>query len=266
MDLKILFVGDIYGAAGRTMLHTYIPTLQKEYGIDVTIVNAENTTNGRGLNTKHYQELSKLPIDMMTMGNHTFGQDEIFDYLPTAPNIIRPYNGHPQWPGTGYKVIEKDGVRIAIVNLLGSVNIVSSVNPFQTFDEVYEKIKNQVDLIFVDFHAEITSEKIAFGYYVDGRAQVCVGTHTHVPTADERILDEGCAYITDVGMTGPYDGVIGVKKDIIIQRFLKNYPKRFEVAKGASQLNAVVITLRKNQQGYKAVAIERVQKIDKNGK
>ena len=241
--MKVLFVGDIYGSSGREILKNNLVHMQQEHEIDVTIVNAENTTNGRGLNFKHYQELSKLPIDMLTMGNHTFGQNEIFDYLADANNIIRPLNGHPEWPGSGYKIIEKSGKKIAIINLLGSAGITSAQNPFIAFDILYKQIKDSCDLIFVDFHAEMTSEKIAFGYYVANRTQVCVGTHTHVQTADERILEGNSAYITDVGMTGPLEGVIGVKKEIIIQRFLKDYPARFEIAKGRKQLNGVVVEI-----------------------
>jgi len=251
--LKILFVGDVYGSAGRDMLAAHLINLQKEHEIDVTIVNAENTTNGRGLNAKHYEALSRLPIDMMTMGNHTFGQAEIFDYLQDAPNLIRPLNGHPNWPGTGYKIIEKLGKRLAIINLLGSVGITSAENPLISFDRIYEQIKNEVDLIIVDFHAEATSEKIAFGYYVADRAVLCAGTHTHVQTADERILDERCAYISDVGMSGPLDGVIGVDKDIVIQRFLKDYPARFTMAKGAKQLNAIVVDVAEEEQKAKSI-------------
>jgi hypothetical protein len=254
--LKILFVGDVYGSAGRDMLADHLVNLQREHEIDVTIVNAENTTNGRGLNTKHYDMLSRLPIDMMTMGNHTFGQAEIFDYLQDATNLIRPLNGHPNWPGTGYKIIERLDKRIAIINLLGSVGITSAENPFIAFDRLYEQIKNEADLIIVDFHAEATSEKVAFGYYVADRAVLCAGTHTHVQTADERILDNRCAYISDVGMTGPLDGVIGVDRDIVIQRFLKDYPARFTMAKGAKQLNAIVVDICPNE--HKAVDIRRV--------
>jgi len=238
------------------MLKQHLNQLQKDEAIDLTIVNAENTTNGRGLNQKHYDMLSSLPIDMMTMGNHTFGQAEIFDYLPDATNIIRPLNGHPDWPGAGYRIIDKKGKRIAIVNLLGSVHIVSSENPFVVFDRLYEQIKDDVDLIVVDFHAEATSEKIAFGYYVAERAVMCVGTHTHVQTADERILDGHCAYITDVGMSGPLDGVIGVERETIIRRFLKDYPGRFTPAKGAKQLSGVVVEISDTE--HKAIDIKRI--------
>jgi len=250
----------VYGSAGREMLQQHLARLIEQEQIDVTIVNAENTTNGRGLNTKHYRMLSQLPIDMMTMGNHTFGQAEIFDYLPMAQNIIRPLNGHPNWPGTGYQIIEKKGRRIAIVNLLGSVAITSAENPFIAFDRLYDEIKTKSDLIVVDFHAEATSEKIAFGYYVAERSVMCVGTHTHVQTADERILHNQCGYITDVGMTGPLDGVIGVERDIVIQRFLKDYPGRFMMAKGAKQLNAVVVEIAEREN--KAIDIRRLHVVE----
>ncbi|GBU11261.1 hypothetical protein AwErysi_08770 [Erysipelotrichaceae bacterium] len=241
--MKILFVGDVYAQPGRDILQQKLRLLQREFAIDFTVVNCENATNGRGLSLKHYKELNALSIDAMTMGNHVFAQAEIFDFIEEKENLIRPENGHPSWPGYGYRFFEKNNKRIVVINLLGSAGVTSSVNPFLAFDEIFEKIKETADIIIVDFHAEMTSEKIAFGYHVTGRAHVVIGTHTHVQTADARILDMQTAYITDCGMTGPLEGVIGVKKEIIIQRFLKNYPARFEVAKGKKQLNAVVITL-----------------------
>ncbi|MGL5042656.1 MAG: TIGR00282 family metallophosphoesterase [Culicoidibacterales bacterium] len=241
--MKILFVGDIYANPGREILKRKLKLIQKQNEIDFTIVNGENATNGRGLSLAHYKEMMQLPIDVITMGNHIFGQSEIFDFLDEKEPLIRPENGHPNWPGKGYFIYEHNNKKIAVINLLGSAGVVSSVNPFLSFDQIYEKIKAEADIIFVDFHAEMTSEKIAFGYHATGRAQVVIGTHTHVQTADARILEGQTAYLTDVGMTGPLEGVIGVKKEIIIQRFLKNYPSRFEVAKGKTQLNAVIITI-----------------------
>lgn len=254
--MKILFVGDIYGAPGRTILKNNIKKLKLKYGIDFTIINAENTTHGRGLSLKHFAELSQLGVDAMTMGNHTFGQSEIFDYIGKKDSLLRPANGHPDWPGEGVKFFEVKEKKIAVINLLGSAGVTSHVNPFYLFDEIYKEIKDDVDIIFVDFHAEMTSEKIAFGFHVAGRATVMVGTHTHVPTADERIIDNHTAYITDVGMTGPRDGVIGVQKEIIIQRFLKDYPARFQVASGVKQLNAVVVEI--DDVTNKARNIERI--------
>ncbi len=241
--MKILFIGDVYAQPGRDILKKKVSALQREYDIDFTIVNCENATNGRGLSFSNYKEISALPINAITMGNHLFGQSEIFDFLNEKENLIRPANGHPDWPGKGCRFFSFNDKTIAVINLLGSAGVQSTVNPFLSFDLLYEEIKDQADIIFVDFHAEMTSEKIAFGYYATGRAQVVVGTHTHVQTADARILENKTAYITDVGMTGPLEGVIGVKKEIIIQRFVKNYPARFEVAKGKKQLNAVVVTI-----------------------
>ena len=241
--MKILFVGDIYGEPGRDILKKELKQLQQQHAIDFTIVNAENTTHGRGLSFKHYNELDRLGIDAMTMGNHTFGNSEIFDYIHKKPNILRPDNGHPDWPGSGVKYFESAGKKICVINLLGGVGVTSAINPFIKFDAIYADLAKDTDIVFVDFHAEMTSEKIAFGYHTAGRATVVVGTHTHVQTADERILENKTAYITDVGMTGPLEGVIGVKKEIIIQRFLKDYPARFQVARGKKQLNAVVVTI-----------------------
>lgn len=254
--MKILFIGDIYAAPGREILKHQIKELKQTYVPDLIVVNAENTTNGRGLSFKHYKELMGLGIDVLTMGNHVFGKDEIFDFISETPNLVRPLNGHPNWPGNGYHIININNKRVAILNLLGTNVGFSAVNPFVAFDEFYQQHEQEFDVLFVDFHAEFTSEKIAFGYHVSNRAQVCVGTHTHVPTADNRILEQYTAYISDVGMTGPLDGVIGVKREIILKRMIKGYTERFEVAAGRKQLNAVSITI--DDTTNKALAIERI--------
>lgn len=254
--MKLLFIGDIYGELGRDILKQQLPKLKRQGHFDFVVANAENTTHGRGLNKKHYHELQKLGIDALTMGNHVFAQSEIFDFIDQAQDIIRPANGHPNWPGSGIRLFEISGKTLGIINLLGSSAGLPAVNPFLAFDQLYQQYHEKCDMLLVDFHAEFTSEKIAFGYFVDGRAQICIGTHTHVQTADERILTHGCAFITDVGMTGPLDGVIGVKKDIIIQRFLKNYPMRFETATGSKQLNAVSIEI--DVANQRAIKIERI--------
>jgi metallophosphoesterase, MG_246/BB_0505 family len=255
--MKILFIGDIYGEPGRIILANNLDKLRNNHEVDFTIVNCENMTNGRGLNKKHYEATRKLNIDAITMGNHIFGQNEIFDYLNEDDIIVRPLNGHPNWPGKGVRIFTVQNKKIAVINMLGMTGgMQATTNPFVAFDLIYAEIKNSCDYIFVDFHAELTSEKIAFGHHLDGRASAVVGTHTHVPTADNRVLIGGTAYISDVGMTGPLDGVIGVKKEIIIQRFLKNYPARFEVAKGRKQLNAVIIEIN-DATGY-CKSIERI--------
>lgn len=243
MGINILAVGDVFGKPGREILQAKLPGLQEKFKIDFTVVNVENATNGRGLNIKTFKELKQLDIDAYTLGNHTFGQDEIFDLLASEKTIIRPANGHPHWPGLGVRFFSCKQKTIAVMNLLGTVLLDGHINPFLFFDQWYEENKETYDILIVDFHAELTSEKIAFGYHVQKRAHVMFGTHTHVQTADARILDRTCAYITDIGMTGPLDGVIGVKKEIILQRFLKGYPGRFQVADGVKQLNAIVVSL-----------------------
>lgn len=254
--MKILFIGDIVGAPGREMLTDYLPRLRKKYAPDVVIVNGENTTNGKGLNEKHYNELIHLGAQVITMGNHTFAQKQIFDYMDSSERLIRPANYPKDTPGSGYTSIEVNGQELVVINIQARTFMPPLACPFETVDDILKGI-NSTALVFVDFHGEATSEKIAMGWHLDGRVQAVVGTHTHVPTADARILPKGTAYITDVGMTGPYDAVLGVIKARVLKKFMTSLPVRFEVDEdGRNQLCAVVIEIDKKTK--KAVRIEPI--------
>lgn len=254
--MKILFIGDVVGSPGRNALKEYLPKLKSKYRPDVTIVNSENAAAGKGLTKKIYQEIHETGADIMTMGNHTWDKKDIFDFIDDVPNLIRPANFPDSNPGKGYVIKKVGNKKIAVINAQGRVFMPPSDCPFKKLDEIVKIVKEETPFIFVDFHAEATSEKQAIGWYLDGEVSAVVGTHTHTQTADERILPNGTAYISDVGMTGPYDGILGMDRDVIIQRFLTNLPARFEVTTGREQCNGVVIQL-DNQTG-KATKIERI--------
>ena len=245
--MNILFIGDIFGRPGRTIVKERLPELVRQHGADLVIANCENAAAGFGITPPLAEELFDLGIDVMTTGNHVWDKREIIDYFqmadgnPHSParRLLRPANFPSSLPGWGFYEGKKNGIAYAVINLQGRIFMGSSDDPYRYADDLLEKIKSKI--VFVDFHAEATSEKIAFGWYVDGRVTAVVGTHTHVPTADETILTNGTAYITDVGMTGPYDSVIGVKKELVIDRFLTGMPARFEPASGDVRLCAVVI-------------------------
>jgi 2',3'-cyclic-nucleotide 2'-phosphodiesterase len=260
--LNILFIGDIFGRPGRTIVKERLPDLVRQHSIDLVIANCENAAAGFGITPPLAEELFDLGIDVMTTGNHVWDKREIIDYFqmadgnPHSParRLLRPANFPSNLPGWGIYEGNKNGVPYAVINLQGRVFMGSSDDPYRYADGLLEKIKTKI--VFIDFHAEATSEKVAFGWYVDGRVTAVVGTHTHVPTADETILSKGTAYITDVGMTGPYDSVIGVKKELVIERFLSGMPARFEAAAGDVRLCAVVIQC-DDQTGH-AQQIERL--------
>ena len=256
--MKILFVGDVMGRSGRSVIKSCLNEIKKEYSIDFTIVNAENASGYAGLVKSSYDELISAGADFITTGNHIWAKKEIFDFIENHDNLLRPANYPPPCPGKGYAVVRTNKIRLGIVNLSGTVFMDSLDNPFLSFDKIYEIIKPACDIIFVDFHAEATSEKIAFSYYAAGRADVVVGTHTHVQTADERIIEPHTAAITDVGMTGPCEGVIGIDKDIIIKSFKTKRPVKFELAEGKRQFCAVCVTFDENNV---CVKIERIFRI-----
>ena len=244
--MKILFIGDIFGRPGRTIVKDRLPELVRAHAADLVIANCENAAAGFGITPPLAEELFDLGIDVMTTGNHVWDKREIIEYFqmadgnPHSParRLLRPANFSQGLPGWGVYEGQKNGVDYAVVNLQGRVFMGSSDDPFRYVDRLVEQIKSKI--VFVDFHAEATSEKVAFGWYLDGRVTAVVGTHTHIPTADETVLPKGTAYITDVGMTGPYDSVIGVKKELVIDRFLSGMPARFEAANGDVRLCAVV--------------------------
>jgi 2',3'-cyclic-nucleotide 2'-phosphodiesterase len=245
--LNILFIGDIFGRPGRTIVKDRLPELVKRHSVDLVIANGENAAAGFGITPALADELFELGIDVMTTGNHIWDKREIIEYFqmaegnPHSParRLLRPANFPEGMPGWGLYEGRKNGVAYAVVNLQGRVFMGSSDDPFRYVDRLLEQIKAKI--VWVDFHAEATSEKIAFGWYLDGRVTAVVGTHTHVPTADETVLPKGTAYITDVGMTGPYDSVIGVKKELVVDKFLSGMPARFEAASGDVRLCAVLV-------------------------
>jgi hypothetical protein len=245
--LNILFIGDIFGRPGRTIVKERLPELVKQHSVDLVLANCENAAAGFGITPPLAEELFELGIDVMTTGNHVWDKREIIEYFqmadgnPHSParRLLRPANFPEGLPGCGLYEGQKNGVAYAVVNLQGRIFMSSSDDPFRYADRLLESIKARI--VFVDFHAEATSEKIAFGWYLDGRVTAVVGTHTHVPTADEIVLPQGTGYITDVGMTGPYDSVIGVRKELVVEKFLSGMPARFEAASGDVRLCAVLL-------------------------
>jgi 2',3'-cyclic-nucleotide 2'-phosphodiesterase len=260
--LRILFIGDIFGRPGRNIVKDRLPALVKDKSIDLIIANGENSAAGFGITPQLAEELFELGTDVVTSGNHIWDKREIVDFFqmadgdPHSPSrrLIRPANYAPDLPGRGFYEGRKGEVSYAVINLQGRVFMTPNDDPFRVADQLLKEIHAKV--ILVDIHAEATSEKVSLGWYLDGRVTAVVGTHTHVPTADERVLPKGTAYITDVGMTGPYDGVIGVKKELVVGKFLNNMPVRFEAASGDVRLCAVVIDC--DEESGQARNIERV--------
>lgn len=254
--MKVLFVGDVVGAKGREMVEQYLPKLKKKYNPEVTIVNGENSAHGKGITMKIYQKLLSLGVQAVTMGNHTWDKKEIFEFIDEAKALVRPANFPEGIPGKGIVYVEADGKELAVINLQGRTFLPAIDCPFRKADELIQEAKKRTPYIFVDFHAEATSEKQAMGWYLDGKVSAVVGTHTHVQTADERILDKGTAFITDVGMTGPYDGILGVDREAVLKKFLTNLPVRFEINEGRGQLNAVLVEIEEGT--GKAKSIKRI--------
>lgn len=257
--MKILFIGDIVGSPGRKAVSILLPILSDEYGpFDFVIVNGENAAGGKGLTKPVVYDILSWGVDVITTGNHVWAQREIFDFIETVPNLIRPANYPKGAPGRGWSIASTDsGATVGVMNIAGQVFMENYDNPFHTFDAILPQIREQTHFILLDFHAEATAEKIAMGWYADGRVSAVVGTHTHVQTADEQILPRGTAYITDVGMTGPYNSVIGVRKEGAIRRFLTMLPVRHEVAKGNVILCAVALEL--DEETGKARSIQRIR-------
>ncbi|WP_217585541.1 TIGR00282 family metallophosphoesterase [Lentibacillus saliphilus] len=255
--MNILFIGDVVGSPGRDMVSAYLPKLKEAYHPQLTILNGENAAAGKGITEKIYKQFLELGVQVVTMGNHTWDKKDIFDFIDDAEHMIRPANFPEDTPGTGLTFVKINGKEVAVINLQGRTFLPPLDDPFRKVDELIEQAQKRTSMIFLDFHAEVTSEKQAMGWYVDGRVSAVVGTHTHTQTADERILPKGTAYITDVGMTGPYDGILGVEKDAVLKRFLTQLPVRFEIDKtGRNQLNGVLVTI--NEQTGKAQQVKRI--------
>ncbi len=224
------------------MLREHLPSLRRGHGADLVIVNGENAAAGFGITPSVYAEILAAGADVVTLGNHTFDKKEAMTLLDEEPRLLRPLNYPPGAPGRGAVIVEAAGCRVLVLNAMGRVFLpILLDDPFRAVEREIEACRGRCDAVFLDFHGEATSEKEAMGWYLDGRAAAVVGTHTHVQTADERVLPGGTAYITDVGMTGPADSVLGMDKDAMLQRMLHQLPTRFEVAEGRRQLNAVVV-------------------------
>ena len=258
--MKVLFIGDIVGEPGREAIKALLPGLVKKNGINCVIANAENSAGGSGITPPIAKELKSYNIDVITSGDHIWKRREIIEILDKEQTILRPLNYPKETPGFGSAIVEVPGyaVKIGVVNLVGRVFMEAVECPFRTSREEIGRMRKITPNIFVDIHAEATSEKIALGWYLDGLVTAVMGTHTHVQTADEKILPEGSAYITDVGMTGPFDSVIGRRKEQILTRFITQMPARFQMADADIRLNAVVIDF--DEKTGKANSIERIQK------
>lgn len=255
--MKILFIGDVVGSMGREQIQHYLPKLKQKFQPQLTIVNGENAASGKGINEKIYKQFLEWGADIITMGNHTFDKKEIFEFIDDAKKMIRPANFPEGTPGKGMVFVNVNGAEVAVINLQGRTFLPPLEDPFRYADQLVAEAKERTNLIFIDFHAEVTSEKLALAWYLDGRISALVGTHTHVQTADQRILDQGTAYITDVGMTGPYDGIIGTEREAVIRRFRTSLPVRFETPKeGRAQLSAVIMDI--DEKTGKAKKISRI--------
>lgn len=239
--MNLLFIGDVFGSPGRQFLAQNLPALRAQYDPHLVVVNSENAAGGNGLTPEVAEELFSMGVDVLTSGNHIWDKKEIFPVLDQDRRILRPLNYPPGVPGRGSGVYQaRDGMTVAVINVCGRVFSPQHLDcPFRTLESEIARLKQITPIIVVDFHAEATSEKIAAGWYFDGKVSALLGTHTHVQTADEMILPNGTGYITDAGMTGSQDGVIGVKADIIIKHFLTQLPVRHEPAKGRKQLCGV---------------------------
>jgi metallophosphoesterase (TIGR00282 family) len=240
--MKVLFIGDIVGSPGRHIVRERLADLVQQRGIDLVIANGENSASGFGITPRIAEELFQLGIAVITGGNHSWDRKEIMEFMPHEPRLLRPANFPESNPGAGlYMGTARNGFKFAVLNLQGRIFLPALDDPFKKADAELAKIPADISFVMVDMHAETTSEKIALGLYLDGRVTAVVGTHTHVTTADEHVLARGTAYITDVGMTGPHDGVIGMDRAGVLKRFLDALPARFEVATGNVQMNAVLI-------------------------
>ena len=251
--MKILAIGDLIGNAGIKELRKQLDKIRKEENIDFTIVNGENAAEGMGITQKNLDDILSQKVDVITMGNHTWAKKDIFKFID-HPKLIRPANYPKGLLGKGYGIYTCQNKKIAVINLIGRVDInVLSENPFIIAKELVEELQKQVDIIIVDFHAEATAEKIAMGYFLDGKATAVYGTHTHVQTADEKILPKGTAYITDLGMTGPKNSVIGMDIEVSFKRFETTLPERYRIATGETMLNGVIFDIDANTNKVKQV-------------
>jgi metallophosphoesterase (TIGR00282 family) len=256
-ELKILFVADVVGHPGRDAVKALLPGLRKELSPDLVVLNGENAAGGFGLTAKIAAELKGSGADVITTGNHVFAQKEFVGELPNLERVLRPANYPPPAPGQGWCLVDAGGHEVLVMNLIGRIFLDPLDDPFRAADAILAA-HPETGVVFCDMHAEATSEKTAMGWYLNGRVSAVVGTHTHIPTADARVLPGGTAYVTDVGMVGPRDGCIGMDKDVVIQRFLSGVPNRFVVAPGPVTFNSVLVTI--NSSTGRATSIQRVDR------
>lgn len=256
---KILFIGDIVGRSGRRVLREHLADLQKTHGIDYTVVNAENAAAGFGVTRSIAADILADGADLMTSGNHVWDKRETLEFIGEEPRLLRPQNYPEDAPGKGWHKTTVNGLTVGVLNTMGTVFMHPTLDcPFRCADRILDSHLKDCDIILLDFHAEASSEKVAMGWYLDGRVSAVVGTHTHVPTADERLLPGGTAFISDVGMSGCYDSIIGMKTEPSLKRFLHKVPERFEVETGPGSLCGVVIEI--DPDSGRSTGIERVRK------
>lgn len=254
--MNILAIGDIVGEIGVKKIVKELPKLKEKYDIDFCIINGENSAGGMGITKKIFDSLINAGADVITMGNHTWGKKDIFSFIDDK-RIVRPANYTKGLPGNDYSIVNKNNKRIAVINLIGRTSMgILSENPFIVANDIYNKLKNQADIFVLDFHAEATAEKIAMGYYMDGKYTIVYGTHTHVQTADETILEKGTGYITDIGMTGPKKSVIGMDVSASLKRFETTLPEKYKLADGNCMLNGCIFEI--NDESCRVEKITRV--------
>lgn len=259
--MRVLFVADVTGSSGMRVTERQLRRLKKEEKADFVIVNGENAAPKNGITAELYRTLSLAGADCVTLGNHSFDCAEVLDFIEHAPELLRPANYPKGTPGKGWCALHNGSNSLVVVSLMGNVYLSNLRSPFEMIDELLAEIKQETscDNILIDLHAEATSEKIAFGYYVDGRVSAVIGTHTHVQTADEKILPKGCGYLTDCGMTGAYDSVLGVDTALAVERFVTQRPVRFAQSTGRAQLNACLLEINKG----KCTLIKRINILEK---
>ena len=258
--MKLLLIGDVVGRPGRVIVQRLLMPLREEQGIDLVVINCENAAGGAGITPSTADELFRAGADVLTSGNHVWKKREAYDLLRQDPRVLRPANYPDDAPGSGSVVVESlSGQKVGVVNVVGRVFMEPLACPFRTAEREVARVRQQTPIIIVDMHAEATSEKVAMGWFLDGKVSCVFGTHSHIPTADERLLPQGTAFITDVGMTGPYDSVIGRRVDQILQRFLTSMPVKSEVAEGNVQLRGLLIEV--DPATGKASQVERITKV-----
>lgn len=258
--MKIVFIGDVSYKSGRKILKERLLGILEKYEAGFCIVNGENSAGGKGINGAVAKEILDAGADIITTGNHIWAKKEVFFFIESEKRVLRPLNYHKSNPGRGYGIIEKDGKKLAVANLSGRVFMELCNCPFEAMEEILPEIKEQTRAVIVDFHGEATSEKIAFAWNFDGRVSAVIGTHTHVQTADERILPFGTGFISDAGMTGPYEGIIGADRETIIGKFKTGFPAFFTMQKGLAQLNGVVLEI--DEKNGKCLSIERIYEVE----